>query len=137
MSFNKVLLGLLLSTVSASAAMAAPTCKSLQDRYVDANKELSAIYAESIGETSAPRLTIRKLESLNVRAQQSMTLDMIIKSNCALPDQASETIYYMIDAITCATDRMTTPVKDLPAATCDRSKWAPVIDKALQSENKE
>lgn len=107
---------------AAPPAPPATTCSILASTYEGASMDLAANRAEGVGDNSAPRATLRAMEDANTLAEARITLDLMRDHKCALPKSAPTSIFYLSDALSCATDRLKSQGAGSPPS-CDRSKW--------------
>lgn len=107
---------------AAAAPSTAAVCASLATSYDDASKTLAANYAEGVGDNSAPRAALRATEDANSLAQAHMTLDLMRDFRCPMPKSAPFAIFYLLPALTCATDRLKMSGSKSPPS-CERAKW--------------
>lgn len=112
------------AVAQAGAAHAATgTCAALMSTYDGASKDMAGNFADSVGDNSAPRATLRAMEDSNSLAQAKIALDLMRDNRCPLPKQAPAAAWYMSAALTCENDRLKAAGAESPPS-CDRSKWA-------------
>lgn len=123
------LISLILAPVTAQAQVkpavapaAGGVCASLAKDYDDASKDLAANYAAGVGDNSAPRATLREMEDSNTLAQARITLDLMRDHRCPMPKSAPDRVFYLNDALTCATDRLKSGGSAQPPS-CNRAIW--------------
>ena len=107
---------------SAGPAPTAGVCSRLASTYESVSKDLAANFALGLGDNSAPRASLRAMEDANSLSQAHMALDLMRDYHCTMPKDAPDAAYYMIPALTCATDRLKATGRDSPES-CDRTKW--------------
>jgi hypothetical protein len=98
------------------------TCAALMTTYDGASKDMAGNFADSVGDNSAPRATLRAMEDSNSLAQARIALDLMRDNHCPLPKRAPAAAWYMSAALTCENDRLKASGTESPPS-CDRSKW--------------
>lgn len=109
---------------AASAAAPAGTCATLMRQYDGASMDLAAGFAESVGDNSAPRATLREMENANALSTAKIALDLMRDNRCPMPKSAPSTATYMSAALTCRTDRFKATGTESPES-CKRENWKP------------
>ncbi|WP_308911941.1 hypothetical protein [Pseudokordiimonas caeni] len=118
-----VLLRGLLIPVSAQDAEL-NTCDLLAADYKRVEQNMAVRMAESVGDDSAPRATLRAMEELNDLMMASMTLQFMRENNCALPKRAPNAGKYLGRAVNCETQRLRGSQQQIHEA-CNRANWVP------------
>lgn len=116
---------MLLAIILAASSPQASACAKLADDYETASKRLALSFAESIGEKSAVRETMREAHAANVRAEASQTLELMKAHGCALPLSAPNPSGYLSPAMDCQIARMERVLDPVatPITACDMSTW--------------
>lgn len=76
--------------------------------------------ADGIGDSSAPRASLRAQEDANSLSRAALTLELMKLNHCPLPTRAPSAITYLTLALNCATARRT---KGADAAECKTENW--------------
>lgn len=97
-------------------------CKTFQEAIENSLKLIAVSKAESIGDNSAPRATLRALEIANELTLVTANLTLMSNQRCPLPAEPIRTGKYLLNALKCSTERLK-GVADSPL--CDFAKWAP------------
>lgn len=114
----------LVASASTSEAQTRPStqCASFQ-RVIDASeKEMAAIYAEGVADNSAPRATLREQRTTNELQIIRLNVDLMVQHRCPIPALPITRSAYLLNALTCANERLRNPSATSPAA-CDRETW--------------
>ncbi|MBA3942140.1 MAG: hypothetical protein C0520_13100 [Sphingopyxis sp.] len=90
--------------------------------YDQLEKAMASRWADSIGDNSAPRATLRAMEDANSLSQGSIVVTLMQANRCALPDHAPSIKRYLGAALTCSTDRLKGGA-DVPS--CKMESWQP------------
>lgn len=98
-------------------AQKADKCAFYENAYISSNKHLSSIWADGIGDDSAPRETNRQLKALNERMEQLIVIQQMQAIGCKLPEQTSSHWHYLSPALDCELER------DLESPKCNRDTW--------------
>lgn len=114
--------GLVLAAPAPAPSVANGACTKLAADYDQVEKALAMTEAEGVGDNSAPRETNRQVEDSNYLARASMTLTLMEANHCALPDHAPSSIRYLSSALTCATDRLKSPIGS-ETPSCKMENW--------------
>ena len=119
---TRILLSALLGVVCLlpAARSEEAACANFAHVYEESNKAIGAIFAGSLGDTSAPRQTNRELEIINERLQQLIVLQQMRAYGCRFPTETSGGGAYLMKAVECET-AMLKGRRDAPE--CDRDKW--------------
>lgn len=95
-------------------------CETYARLYDGANQEIASIKATGIFDDSAPRETVRQLQTLDQRLRQFITMQQMEFYGCDLPKMPSDSIQYYSDALACELEgrrgRTNSP-------ECDRGEW--------------
>lgn len=67
---------------AAPAAVPVGTCAKLMRQYDGASMDLAAGFAESVGDNSAPRATLREMENANALSTAKIALDLMRDNRC-------------------------------------------------------
>lgn len=112
------------STPASRPTAGGATCAVLQADLTRFEQNLAENYAESVGDNSAPRATLRAIEDQNELIQAQITIDLMRDHRCPMPARAPSMAAYLLPAIECATARLRAPgQREVPA--CDRTTWQP------------
>ncbi len=121
-----VLLLLAAAALMATPAQAQtpPLCERINTSLDNLAKDDAAIFAEGLGDNSAPRETTRQLRELNNGIQRNTLVQVAIANRCSLARIPPGAGAFMLPAMECATQRLRQPTStEIPQ--CDRSTWAP------------
>lgn len=103
------------------------TCASLTRTYEGVSMDLASNFADSVGDNSAPRATLRAMEDANSLATAKIALDLMRDNHCPVPKSVPSMASYISQALTCSADRTKTPAATAPAS-CDKANWKPAIN---------
>lgn len=106
---------------AAPAAAAPGKCSKLAAEYDQIEKSLAMIYADGVGDNSAPRETNRQMRAANDMARASIVVTLLQANRCSLPDHAPSMARYFSPALTCSTDQLKTPQPE----SCKMENWQP------------
>ena len=95
-------------------------CAKFAQAYEASNKTIGASFAQSLGDSSAPRQTNRELEVINQRLRQLIVLQQMRAYGCRFPTEISDGGAYLMQALKCQSE-MLKGRRDAPE--CDRDKW--------------
>lgn len=113
-----------MKSTAAPVGATAGTCAVLMRQYDGASMDLAGGFAESVGDNSAPRATLREMENANALSTAKIALDLMRDNRCPLPKSAPSTATYMNAALTCRTDRFKATGTESPES-CKRENWKP------------
>ena len=103
-----------------SSALAEEPCAKLTEAYNQAGKQASLTWADTIGDSSAPRKTMSNIEINSYLLVKLINLQLLIQNKCPVPGEAALYIEYPSDALACSS-AMTKGEKDSPK--CSFSTW--------------
>jgi hypothetical protein len=116
---------MILTLILAAAAPQAGVCAKLDSDYEHASKALAMVFAEGVGDNSAPRATMREAREANIRNEASQTLDLMQAHKCALPTAAPNAAPYVTQAMGCKAAQFKDELglNANASEVCDMSKW--------------
>ena len=103
-----------------SPLFAQNTCSALNEAVDLQLKKAAQNWVEGVGDNSAPRATLRELETSNALALARMNLDLATLNKCPIRTKPLNPMIYMTEAIECNL-QMLKGVKDSPA--CKMQDW--------------
>jgi hypothetical protein len=103
------------------AGGAQASCKELAAAIDDSEKDMAMAYAESVGDNSAPRATLRQMRTSTALSVIQINLQLMAAQKCPLPagpinDSGGA---YVVPATECA---LASRIEEKPKS-CDRSTW--------------
>jgi hypothetical protein len=107
---------------SASGQPATGKCTALASDYDQIEKAMASRWADSLGDNSAPRATLREMEDANGLAQAQIILTLMQANRCPLPDHAPSLKRYVSAALACSTARLKSSSE---APECKMESWQP------------
>lgn len=113
-------------TFIAASAVQVGTCEQLQSQWREVEMNLAEIYAEGLGDNSAPRATMRATRTTSEMSQANVILGLMAANKCPAPTKAPSEYTYAAAALNCSTARLKGATQ-IPA--CDRTLWKPEIPK--------
>ena len=109
--------------IAAQPAFAAEnSCANYMKAYEQGAKAASLTWAEGVGDDSAPRATMRNVETSHYLIVEQMNLEMMIAAHCPLPTEGASVNPYLTPAIECQTARLKRGSTPNPPE-CDMTKW--------------
>lgn len=136
---------LLLGTAGLSTALHAQegksaTCTSLAAAVENALKIASSEHAETIGDSSAPRMTAGQLKVSNQLAVAAINLQLMRDNNCPVRQEPVSASRYLVPALQCKTDMMRIRLgEDVPKvqgstlpSSCNMDTWTPTTSSEKQ-----
>ena len=128
----KVILIAALALTSTAPVMAQPatpaaapklsTCEALAADWKRFDMNMADRFADSVGDNSAPRATLRAIEEGNDLLKANMTLQFMRDNKCSLPKSAPSGSGYLGAALECSTQRLKVGYEAAKSA-CDRANW--------------
>jgi hypothetical protein len=133
---HALLMIVFVASASTLEAQARPStqCASFQRVIDESEKEIAAIYAEGVADNSAPRATLREQRTTNELQLIRLNLDLMIQHRCPVSSVPVTRSAYLLNALTCETERLRNPSETSPAA-CDRATWQRVDADSAASTN--
>lgn len=109
--------------VAAAPTKPMTTCEGLARDWRAAEQDLAESDAESIGDDSAPRATMRAIRDQNALLKAQIALSLMHDYKCSLPKRAPSKLTYMLNAMKCQTEKLKGNYK---STECDYSTWTPI-----------
>lgn len=100
-------------------------CQALKVDWTAIEKELASIAAADFSDDSAPRATMRAIQTNNQLTLAQMTLTMMQAAGCSLPSEPPSEQQYLTSALDCRTERLKGVEKP---TSCDRATWKPLFE---------
>lgn len=117
------------SAAPAMAQTAAPTpapklstCDALAADWKRLDMNMADRFANSVGDNSAPRATLRAIEEGNDLLKANMTLQFMRDNKCSLPKSPPSGGAYISAALECSTQRLKVGF-EATKSVCDRANW--------------
>lgn len=117
-----VLAAALLTSTGSAAYAQADTCANLKSRLENSSKSMAMIYADGIGDDSAPRATMRELKELNLKVDQLILLEFMKEHDCEFESAPPSMSLYLSSALECANDQLQ---GNYESEKCKRDNWTP------------
>lgn len=105
------------------------TCGLLLGQWDSAEKDIAEIYARGISDDSAPRATLREMETANALATANMALQLMRDHHCPLPRMVPSFGAYAVPAMQCRTAQLR---GETNSPSCDRSRWQRLGDETRE-----
>lgn len=109
-------------TATPAAAAKLSTCDALAADWKRFDMNMADRFADSVGDNSAPRATLRAIEEGNDLLKANMTLQFMRDNKCSLPKSAPSGSAYISAALECSTQRLKVGF-EAAKAVCDRANW--------------
>ena len=104
----------------AKTGQSAESCADLAAHYDRLNRHNALLFAESMGDNSAPRATVSELKQIDNRLKQLAVLDFMRAKKCEYPADVENS--YILSAGKCALEELKGNYR---ADICDFTKWSP------------
>jgi hypothetical protein len=103
-----------------SGTTGSTACGTLKSQWRSVEITLAELQSGDVGDSSAPRATMRAVQAGNEYGQAQLIFDLMVDHKCPLPGSAPSPMTYYSDALRCDTARL----KGSPSASeCDYSSW--------------
>lgn len=117
-----VLAAAILTSTGSAAFAQADTCANLKSRLESSSKSMAMIYADGVGDDSAPRATMRELRELNLKVDQLILLEFMKEHDCEFENAPPSTSLYLASALECANDQLQ---GNYESEKCNFENWTP------------
>lgn len=118
---KRALLAAMVAAPAAAAAQGAQLCQKLEGQIRNSEMNIASEFAEGVGDNSAPRAQMRELRAGNAWAQIQTMLTLMQMNNCPPVARVVSGTPYMLNALSCSTDRLRSSNPD----SCNRKNWKP------------